>query len=219
MKLKVEWFGIGVWSVNTKQTLLILSFFHTLQYVICYSSAHPNQDETGREIPNITSNSHVRTWDISPSDKNVDLYTSLIDILEKLDIVEIDENSSACITLGRIVREVETVKSSDISNVKVTFHFVETLHSTESQDSAQHKSPIPDTQIPAYSVGGLKSPRCNKSSKFLALGLDSLSRKQDSGANSVLEVAKDKDSNKTGAIPMKDQDEETDEKGESGLNH
>ena len=157
-------------------------------------------------IPNVPENHHISSWDITSSDKNAALYSSLMDILEKLDIVQVDENSSSCVTLGKIVREVESVKSDGISkNVKVTFHFTETRHSIINQESAQNENSSKDKNGRTYSTGGLKSPKCNKSSSFLSKGLDSLSRKQEEngiGAKSVLKNDVEKDVNKTGAVPL-----------------
>ena len=189
----------GLWSVNSRQTLVVLYFFHTIHYVICYTTAHKQNEENNREVPNIPSISS-RTWNIAPNDKNVALYSSLIDILAKLEVLEVEENSSACITLDKIVREQERLENgANSKRVTVQFHFIETLHSFAKSELAQDVSSLPDIKRPAYSIGGLQAFGCNTSSSLSAQGLDSLSRKQEteSSAKSVLEVASDV-SNKTG---------------------
>ena len=206
MGLKVCKFDFGVWSLNAKQTLMILSFFHTLLYVIYCASAQRVENERHKVVPNAPTNTHIASWDITNSDKNAALYSYLIDILEKLDIVQDGDNPSSCVSLGKVVREVEDAQLDDMSKtIKVTFHLTETRHSIVSKESAQNDNSSQDKNVPRYSIGGVKSPRCNKSSSFLTKGLDSLSRKQDdkdTGARAVLDVDEGEDVNGTGAVPL-----------------
>ena len=211
MGLKVCKFDFGVWSLNAKQTLMILSFFHTLIYVIYCASAQRVENERHTVVPNAPNNNHITSWDVQNSDKNAALYSNLIDILEKLNIVQGGDNPSSCVSLGKVVREVEDAQLDDMSKtIKVTFHLTDTQHSIVSKESAQNDNSSQDKSsqdknVPGYSIGGVKSPRCNKSSSFLTKGLDSLSRKQDdkdTGAKAVLDVDVGGDVNGTGAVSL-----------------
>ena len=160
----------GVWLGGARQTLVVLCFFHTLQYVISYTTAHTQNQENNREVPNIPSSSS-KTWNIAPNDEKVALFASLIDILEKLEVLEAAENSSACITLEKIVREKEISNESDNTNrIEVRFHFLESAHSAVKIDTAHGDS---------SSGGGLKAPGCKKGVSVPKHGLDTLSRKKE----------------------------------------
>ena len=209
-----------------RKTLAILWFFHTIHYVISYANAQPLNDENDREIPNIPSR-NIRTWDIQGKDQNIALYADIIDILEKLKVLPEQSNSSGCVTLDKIVREIETDSSDNSSKrIKIAFHFIETVHST---GSAQNAHSSTGSKHPKYLVGVLSNTGCNKSSSFSAHGLDSLSMKQetDKGAKSVLEIDVNKDKetssqlNETGAVPLalepKNGGQPKEEKGKTSL--
>ena len=213
-------YHFGVWSLNAKQALLILSFFHTLLHVI-----HCASTQRVENFPSGLNNKHITSWDLTNTDKNAALYSSLIDILEKLDLVQ--SGDSSCVSLGKVVREVEPLTPDGISkSIKLTFHLTDTPHSTANRESAQYDNSSKDKDVPSYSIEGVNSPRCNKSSSFLTKGLDSLSRKQDD-TDTGAKTMSDKDGlgnvNGTGAVPLalepKDEIQKGEEKGKYQMKH
>ncbi|KAL3861693.1 hypothetical protein ACJMK2_007717 [Sinanodonta woodiana] len=183
----------------------VMPFCITLILLVLSQETNVASGEEHKLFPAIQDRVGNTSKQLTENDSSVHLYAELIDVLEKLNVLDQGGHAIACYSLEKIVREVIHVDDNGHRILGVYLYFDE-------KDNKKVKGSVPSTSAKntsdravqslgtqrfsesdqRYKVKNISYVDCTNHSKMGIQGLDSLSRKHDK-ANATYNVLKQED--------------------------